>query len=275
MSPKIVNDICKLTLRRGKYVKSHLIPQAFTRPSVAGEYFISGGEGSRPKRNWTSWYDHQLVTRQGERILEEYDNWAIAELRRLKLVWSGWRNKTSLELENWKGDPPRGYGIRHIECKNPDMLRLFFLSLLWRAAATTIPEFHAVELHSTDLERLRIMMLNRDPYPLDFYPTSLLQIITRGPSHNLGPVVKDFGGGDSGQERIRTFRYYFDGLVVHMYHNLAVGKLGTHCIGFARTLSVRTQTWEDSFQFANMKQHIVEGTLQWPEVIRKLTTASK
>src|SRR5260370_16132745 len=90
-------DICKLTGDKGKFVDSHLIPQAFTRPP-AGEGFISGGEGSRPKRNWSSWYDQKLVTERGEQLLANYDDWAIKELRRLELVcWSG---KTCLPIES-------------------------------------------------------------------------------------------------------------------------------------------------------------------------------
>jgi hypothetical protein len=66
--------VCKLTGKSGKFVKSHLLPKALTRPGVAGEYFISGGQGCRPKKRWTSWYDQELVIKKGEDILANYDN---------------------------------------------------------------------------------------------------------------------------------------------------------------------------------------------------------
>jgi hypothetical protein len=277
MVRRTTHGVCKRTGRTGKFVKSHLIPQAFTRPSIAGAFFISGGEGYRPKRNWTSWYDAELVTQEGEEILATYDNWAIDELKRLELVWSGWGGKSSLPLENWEGCPPKGYGIRQLECSNSDKLRLFFLSLLWRAAATTLPEFHAVVLDPNELERLRIMVLNGNPQPLEFYPTSLFQIITRGFDHNLSPVALDRGQANTGDGRslhFRIFRFYFDGLIIYFHRNTGRDLLEImpiHLVGFSPALRVQTQTMENSFQLANMKQHMLEGTIQWPEMIKKLT----
>jgi hypothetical protein len=82
--------ICKLTGVEGSFVKSHLLPNALTRQSIPGGPFIQGGDGEAPERRWTSWYDTALVTEEGEAVLSELDNWAIAQLRSHRLVWSGW-----------------------------------------------------------------------------------------------------------------------------------------------------------------------------------------
>ncbi|MDI2090140.1 hypothetical protein [Commensalibacter oyaizuii] len=37
--------ICKLTGSKGKFVKSHIIPKAFTRPLRRGDSFVQGGVG--------------------------------------------------------------------------------------------------------------------------------------------------------------------------------------------------------------------------------------
>jgi hypothetical protein len=152
--------VCKLTGKSSEFIKSHLLPKALTSLGVAGERRISGGQGSRPKRSWTSWYDEELVVKEGEEILADYDNWAIAELRRLELVWSGWGTKSSLPLETpeWFDPKLKGFGLRVVECANPEKLRLFFLSLLWRAAASTLPEFGEINLEQDELERLRTMV---------------------------------------------------------------------------------------------------------------------
>jgi hypothetical protein len=256
--------VCKLAGRSGQLVRSHLIPRALTRPSIAGGYFISGGPGLRPRKRWTSWYDEQLVIREGEDILRDYDNWVIAELRRLELVWSGWGTKSSLPLERpeWFSAHPEGFGIRLVECANPEKLRLFFLSLLWRAAATTLPEFGDISLEPEKLELLRSMVLNRDPRPLYFFPIMLVQIITRELPHNIGPFATDI-----------SFRFYFEGLIIHMLHNLNIdfGEVKRLMVGSSSTLIVQTQMFEHSFQFANAKRHIVVATSQWPEAVRKLT----
>jgi hypothetical protein len=169
-----------------QFVESHLIPKALSRPSVAGQYFISSNQGKRPKKSWSSWYDKELVIRKGEAILADYDNWAIRELRRLELVWSGWGAKRSLPVETWFGSRPEGFGLREVNCANPDKLRLFFLSLLWRAAATTRPEFWEISLDPDALELLRTMVHKGNPRQLDFYPTVLVRIVSRGDTHNLG-----------------------------------------------------------------------------------------
>jgi hypothetical protein len=155
--------VCKLTGNSGQFVESHLIPKALTRPSIPGGYFISGGRGKPPKKSWSSWYDGQLVIRKGENILADYDNWAIRELRRLELV--GWGTKRSLPVEMWFGSRPEGFGLRQVECADPDKLRLFFLSLLWRAAATTRAEFGEVSLPPDEMELLRTMVRDRNPRP--------------------------------------------------------------------------------------------------------------
>jgi hypothetical protein len=78
----------------------------------------------------------------------------------------------------------------------------------------------------------------------------------------LGPFATDF-----------SFRFYFDGLIVHILRNLNVEfeKIERLMVGFSSTLVVQTQILEHSYQLANIKQHIVEGTLQWSEVISRLT----
>jgi hypothetical protein len=81
--------ICKLTGEKGKFVKSHIIPAALTTPEGTGP-LTQGGRGRPPIRRWSSWYDPCLVTQAGEAILAEYDNWAIQELRKNKLIWSSW-----------------------------------------------------------------------------------------------------------------------------------------------------------------------------------------
>jgi hypothetical protein len=216
-----------------------------------------------------------LVTQEGEEILATYDNWAINELRRLELVWSGWGNKTSLPSEDWKGTFPRGYGLREVRCSNPNKLRLFFLSLLWRAAATDLPEFHAIGVNVDELERLRIMVTTANPYPLDFFPIRLLQVITKGFDHNLSPVSLDWGHAHVGSEqiRMRLFRFYFDGLITHFHRddgNKMMEIMPAHLIGFSSDLRVQTQTFEDSFQFKNMMQHVAEGTQQWSSEIERM-----
>jgi hypothetical protein len=267
-----VLGICKLTGKSGKFIRSHLIPQALTKPSVPGNFFISGGPGRRTKKTWSSWYDEELVVQEGEDILAKYDNWAVPELRRLELVWSGWGAKTALPISNWARPTSSipevarwsaAGGLRTIECAHPEKLRLFFLSLLWRAAATTRPDFRDVALDVDDLELLRTMIITANPRPFDFYPTTLFQIVTRGWPHNLGPIADK-----------NWYRFYFDGLHAYMLRNFRgrdVEKWKS-VVGVSPQLVVQTQTFEQSYQRANIIQHQRESALLWPGAVKKLTT---
>ena len=110
---KASEGICKLTRRHGRFVKSHIIPAALTKPSRKGSYFLQMGKNERPRRRWSSWYDPELVTDEGEKYLEELDTWAIKILRKNKMVWSGWGGRSALDecLHNTPGP----IGIRVVE----------------------------------------------------------------------------------------------------------------------------------------------------------------
>ena len=106
--------ICKLTLTNGKFVDSHIIPKALTKPAQKGMPFLQFKSDRHPIKRWSSWYDPCLVTQAGEDILTEFDTWAIIELRKHKLVWSSWgENRTLGTLHDPTTDTPSV--IRKIE----------------------------------------------------------------------------------------------------------------------------------------------------------------
>ncbi len=71
--------------------------------------------------------------------------------------------------------------MRGVDCTR---LRLFFLSLLWRAAATSLFEFNAVSMPANELAKLREMVLHGAFEPYHFYPVTLTQLSTRNFPHN-------------------------------------------------------------------------------------------
>jgi hypothetical protein len=247
---------CKLTRQEGRFVKSHIIPQALTRPAQKNLPFYQVRPNAPPLKRWSSWYDPRLVIQAGEDILTSYDTWAVAALRREKLVWSGWGDYRTLGLLHHRiGDSQ--WGVRKIEAIDGKKLRLFLLSLLWRAAATSLPEFDTVKLPEDDLENLRNLLCQGDPGPSTFYPVQLTQISTIGVIHNHAPLadIKSVPilGADTFQSvPVPIFRFYFDGLIVHFdRRQLAQGDvsaLGNMIVGQEENFLVTTQTYEDSYQ---------------------------
>ena len=251
--------LCKLTKQPGKFVDSHIIPESLTRPSVKGRPLYQYGERSTPVRRWSSWYDSNLVTEAGERYLTELDTWAIQNLRKHRLVWSGWGTHTTLDGHFTKIND--FLGVRQVNGLNPRTLRLFFLSLLWRAAATELPEFSEITIPEDDIEYLRQLIVNGDPGPLTFYPCQLTQLSTKGPMHNHTPVrdIKILTTNSilgPSAVALPTFRFYFDGLIAHMHVSLpkngGTHDLGNLIVGADNSLALSTVTFEESLQGLNM-----------------------
>lgn len=210
---------CNLTHASGAYVASHIIPAALTRLSRSGEKYVETGIGLNTKKVSNSWYDRALVTREGEDILSGLDSKGIDELRAHRLVWSSWgteQRPLTDDLYQVDGKPSH----RLIQFARPLELRLFFLSLLWRAAASSRPDFQGIALSDSALEDLRQRIVTHDPgIPTDF-PIQLFQVISRGIEHNRTPLMErksilTLDGARAGQ--VDCVRFYFDGLVAHIY----------------------------------------------------------
>ena len=182
--------VCKLTGLPGQFVKAHLLPRALTKPAVPGAPFVeNGGNGRRPKRAWSSWYDTALVTADGETILAEFDNWAIPELRKHKLIWSGWGPLQTLPFgPDHDPIPGTDWGLRRFKGADFKKLRLFFLSLLWRAAAST--RFAEITLPPEELSELGSRLVARNSDPAAYFAVHLIQLSTLGEAHNLAPLSR-------------------------------------------------------------------------------------
>ena len=270
--------VCKLTGHRGQFVESHLLPKALTRPEQRGNYFVEGGQKKRPIRRYSSWYDPALVIRKGEDILRDYDNAGISELRRLKLIWSSWNGAgaySGSDLTLFHETLMPGQGIRAIRDAKAKALRLFFLSLLWRAAATDLKEFGGVQLAADELDTLRTLVMQGSPGAPDFYPITLTQIITRALTHNLTPFgldrTHDLGDGKS--YRLNVFRFYFDGLIAYFHRagsKIGVPEVGAFLVGHGPTLAVQCIPTEGSFEMGNLLKGNDEVYLQWLTTMARL-----
>ena len=208
-----------LTGIHGRFVDSHLIPLALTRLSRAGEKYIETGIGLGSKLRSNSWYDGQLVIREGEDILAEIDTRGIEVLRRYKLVWSGWGAGRGLAAAFvHSGQVAR---IREVDLAQSEDLQMFFLSLLWRAAASARYEFADICLNTAIVEDLRLRVLQRSPGAFDDYPVQLFQLTTRGVDHNRTPLLErkrmPLTAGTGWGNEVEYARFYFDGLISHIH----------------------------------------------------------
>jgi len=253
---------CKLTGTQGTLVKCHLLPKALTCPPDRGEVRVEGGEGRLPVARYDSWFDKSIVTRKGEDIFEKLDDFAIKELRRHKLVWSSWgRDEVTCPVPN--DDTTKWGGVRFISFSDPARLRLFCLSLLWRAAVTKLPGFSTITLSDDRRDLIRDMLLSENAAPIHCFPINLIQLTTRGGWHNQSPIkqfldLKEF----EAPTKIGVYRFYFDGLVIRINDELDDPVPDRHKgigLGEATPQVVLTVPYEGSFQDGLISQHILEA----------------
>jgi len=269
-----LQGLCRLTGQEGKFVKSHIIPRALAPPAPDGEPFAQLGLRRRPSRRRDSWYDRHLVTAAGEEVLTSYDTWAIAELRRLKLIWQSWGPMHALATDDFRKIPRTPWGMRRVTFRDPARMRLFLLSLLWRAAACDLRDMEEARLPASDLRRLRRAIVSGSPPGEEVFPITLTQISTIGRMHNLGPIkmrkrIPKIGSEPSRNEEI--IRMYFDGLIVHFHlspNDRTLAGLAQMLVGQPSTV-LTTIEYEASWQLENLRNSFADAEIEFPGAIER------
>ncbi|RWC39576.1 MAG: hypothetical protein EOS55_28980 [Mesorhizobium sp.] len=183
-----------------------------------------------------------------------YDDRAIVELRRLKLLWESFGQSDRLDGSEIEWPVPE-WGFRRLKTPHFKLLRLFFLSLLWRAAITKLPGFTSITLSDIRLEVLRRMVADGDPEPQTVFPITLTQLATRGPWHTASPTV-DYVTYEAvvgvPEQQVRSFRFYFDGLIARIddeeTDTSGVDRWSHAAVGRSEDLFVMARPFEGSRQ---------------------------
>lgn len=154
--------ICKLTGKEGPQAKAHIIPESFFLIDKSEKQplkLVTNTKGVYPKRIWKGVYDDTIVTQEGEKIFLEWDDYAF------KFLVEHFNSAKPLEHEG------SIVAYRYDEF-DYNKLKLFFLSVLWRAGASSHPFFKRVDL-GPHMEVLKKAILESDPGDPDFYATIL------------------------------------------------------------------------------------------------------
>lgn len=195
------SGVCQLTGDFGPFQRSHILPKAVTKLSDNGERYRETSLNTRPVWRSNSWYDYNLVTAKGEKILSEIDDLAISELRKHKLIWSGFGPKWKNSPTSYRLDEP----VRTVSGLNTKLVRLFFISLLWRAAASQREEMSDIYLPQQELDVLKLMIVRKESGEPGFLPMYINQISNIGVHHNRTPIYEKQVIGDI---EVDTFRFY-------------------------------------------------------------------
>ena len=181
---------CKLCGANTHLIKAHIIPR-----SLYGELcdesgrvskLVSNTPGTYPTRVPIGIYDSTIVCRSCEALFSPWDDYANTFFSRTDGV-------------------PIEYNGKVIGYEYPDYnynkLKLFFISMLWRAHASSQPFFHRVSLGCHE-DAIKRMIFNSDPGSPDDFSVVLAKF-----DHELGAAFQDpYLGRLAG---INNYRFYF------------------------------------------------------------------
>jgi len=167
---------CKLTGNNGVPIKAHIVPRAFYEvpPQKDGALsLISNAAEAFPKKSPVGIYDASIVTIEGENIFDPLDDYASRLLLDGQSSFKEIRDKGKLCA--WS-----------LSSYNYLMLKLFALSVLWRADVSSHAAFSKVILGSHEAV-IRKMLLNDQPGLAEQYSV----IISKWTENEFGPVFMD------------------------------------------------------------------------------------
>ena len=248
--------VCKLTGTSGRFVKSHLIPRALTRLSRTGEKaFEVDAQSGQLIHRVEGWYDLELVTKEGEQILAKCDDEGIRELRRSGLISSGSSNLSLGNLSEFQQV--------HIHSNHPKHLRMFVLSLLWRAASTEIDAFKHFSFPSADRDYVGDLLLNGKTGQPNEFVTVFISLNDVDAVHNHTPIRDSLAWEGT---YLPFSRFYFEGLVIHIYDRTQspdlLNAIGGGAVGFSKDFIVVRRPFGDSRQ-----KNDLLGSMLRPEVL--------
>lgn len=144
---------CKFCLEDKKCIEAHIIPNSLYEPifnDKKGMLIISDESKNYPKKQHTGIYDNKIICEKCERLFSKPDDFA-------KSFFSADILEESFIKHNNEKLP--AYIIKDYDYHN---LKLFLISLLWRASASTQLFFSKVNVGPFE-NQIKEMIKNNDP----------------------------------------------------------------------------------------------------------------
>lgn len=226
---------CRLTGVKGPAVRSHVLPIGLTIKNRGDMLFDLTRE--RPaRRRQGGWYDDRLVTAEGEAILAKWDNVAISAFRKNGMLFSV-RRDDGVELmgADYSVPAPQIEGVFRAPIENSMSIKLFGISMLWRAAASQRSEYDLVQLPAEVLDELRAFVVEERVPKYWEFPVVLGVFNNRYEFTDIAPHTITMRG-------VRFVRWCLDGVIMYVatrrrttggsrWRGLAVGHNASELMG--------------------------------------------
>lgn len=144
--------VCRFCEQRDNFVNAHVIPQGFFRrlgPTSQAPRLLTNADDEYPKKAPSGVYDPAILCAECEPLFSEWDDYAQKLLRdeprgcTRRMVG---RRIVGYEVANWRYD----------------LLKLFFIAVVWRASVSTQSFYKRIELGPYEA-RAKALLHARDP----------------------------------------------------------------------------------------------------------------
>jgi hypothetical protein len=189
---------CKLTGKEGKGVNAHIIPKSFygiDPNEPLPTKLITNAESEYTKRSPQGIYDKTIVIAEGEKVFDEWDNYAAELLINQKHEFEPLSSNGNLA----------GYQFKKYDYKK---LKLFCLSVLWRASVSRHDFFKKVNLGIHE-EKIRKTLLSGDPQGSGWYSVCIAKW-SDNETHSgmMDPFMERYFG-------VNYYRFYIGNYIVY------------------------------------------------------------
>lgn len=189
---------CHLCCREKKLIKAHIIPEKFFTPlrsEKKSPILCSNTAGKYPKRSPIGIYDSAILCSKCDNYIGIWDNYAQQLLLK----------KFDESLAVYQGTDKLFYKINSFDYEK---LKLFFISVLWRAAISNHIFFKRIKLGPYQ-DEIKEMILNGDPGTPEKYPVVIAKFREPNMTAFLDPHNDKFDG-------INFYRFYMTGFVIYI-----------------------------------------------------------
>lgn len=189
---------CKFCQHDNSLIKAHIIPEGFFRRLRSGNQaptMLTNQPGQFPKKSPVGVYDSTILCRNCEDQFGDWDNYAQQLLQDEPL--NGKKIFSGLRII--------GYEVPTFDYTR---LKLFFISLLWRASVSSHSFYGSISLGPYE-RKAKSMIENQDPGSPEEFGVFLAKF-----NHKLGTIILD-----PHHERwsgVNYFRFYLAGYVAYV-----------------------------------------------------------
>ena len=190
--------ICKLCDVDKELIKAHIIPKGFFKPMQSENkqaLLYTNTKGVHPKRSPTGFYDKNILCKECDAKLGVWDEYAQ------KLLLHSFNEDNAV----YNGKEKAYYIIKDYDY---NLLKLFFISMLWRASITSHHVFNRISAGPFE-EKLKALILSNSPGEEEEFPITLAKFNDPELKFILDPHQDKF-------DNINYYRFYLTGFVAYI-----------------------------------------------------------